>query len=187
MQADTPESAEHKGTAERRLSVRYDAVEDRLVVLISRTDAGRRVGTALGITRRVWLGLRNNLQSMLDQSVALPPTMDPAVRQVVSTAHHRSLAATLPIRSERASPSPDDPPVDLVLGVRCGRRRNDRRWVLTFKLKSKPDFPLVLNDLGLHALASALFRREAVTGWNLPPLPASTAAGDQAESSNALH
>lgn len=187
MQADTPEDHGQKGTAERRLTVRYDAAEDRLVVLLTRADASQRVGTALGLTRRLWLGLRRNLQAMLDQSVTLPPTMDPAVRQVVSTAHHRSLAATVPIRSEKASPSPDDPPVDLVIGVRCGRRRTDRRWVLTFKFRSKPDFPLVVNDLGLHALASALFRREGVTGWNLPALPASTAAGDQTESSHALH
>ncbi len=141
----------------------------------------------MGLTRRLWFGLRRNLQAMLDQSVALPPSMDPAVRQVLSTAHHRSLAATVPIRSERAAPSPDDPPVDLVVGVNCCRRRTDRRWVLTFKFKTKPDFPLVVNDLGLHALASALFRREAGTGWNLPPLPTSAAAGDQAAGSHVLH
>lgn len=179
---------EHTAPPEQRIVVRYDPSEDRLVVLLTRTDPGRRVAIALGLTRRLWKGLRANLQEMLDRAASPPESQgDSGLRKQSRTASRTLAGAALPIRNQAVSRSPDDPPVDLVIGVKCGQRKSDRRWVLTFRIKDKPDFSLQFNDLGLNTLASALFLREAATGWGLPPLPASAAAVQLTQEKKALH
>lgn len=185
--ADTHNEDERPDAAVRGLTIRYDPAEDRLIIQLGRRAGGQQESLALALTRRVWRGFRFNLQTMLDRSSDLPPAMDPGVRHVLSAAHHQAQAARVPVRVQKAAPLPSGFRADLIVGVRCGQRRSDRRWLITFKVEGKPDVPLVLNDLGLHAMANALFRRETATGWDLPRLPIANVAGADLSKPPALH
>ncbi|MBI5259526.1 MAG: hypothetical protein HY855_23695 [Burkholderiales bacterium] len=154
----------------QNISVRYDPVEDRLMLRLSlKTDAGLEEHW-LQITRRVCAAWRQDLQAMVDLSAELPPRLDKAAKAVVSAAHHQVMASQVPTRTEPA-PRPDESaPVaaHLVTRVVCGRRRNDGRWVLKFELRGRAPLALVLSNPTLHALVDALSRRVQVAGWSLP-------------------
>ena len=158
----------------RNIRIRYDPEEDRLILGLAVVEHDVAREHTLSVTRRVWLRARQDLQAMLDLSAEAPAQMDPSHRQMLSTAHHQAMAAQVPMHAEAALPQAPLAWPDLVLAVECGRRRDDRKWVLTFKLKGKEDLRLVLTDRTMHAMVGGLFRRESVTGWNLPALPAAT-------------
>lgn len=185
--ADTHKKDDRPDAAIRGLTIRYDPAEDRLIIQLGRRAAGQQENLALAMTRRVWRGFRSNLQAMLERASELPPAMDPGVRHVLSAAHHQAQAARVPVRVQKSAPLPAGFRADLIIGVSCGQRRSDRRWLITFKIEAKPDVPLVLNDLGLHAMANAMFRRETATGWNLPRLPIASVAGADSSIPPALH
>lgn len=158
----------------RNIRIGYDTDEDRLVLGLVVGDAEAPQQHWLHLTRRTWAQARHDLQAVLDLSADLPERLDPAERRSLSAAHHQAVAALAPTRTEPAElPGPDVQPV-LVLGLRCGRRRSDRRWVLSFRLRDKPELSLLLTDPTVHALARALLKREALTGWGLPPLAAAS-------------
>lgn len=156
----------------RNISVRYDPVEDRLLLRLTLQTDDHPVEHWLHLTRRVCAGLRRDLQAMVDLSAELPERMDRAAKAAVSSAHHQAMAAQVPHRTEpaAAAPAPTEPPV-LVTRVVCGRRRDDGRWVVRFERRDLAPLALVLSNPTLHALVDALGKRVAVAEWALPALP----------------
>lgn len=158
----------------RNIRIGYDTDEDRLVLCLEVGDADTIQRHWLHVTRRTWAQTRHELQAVLDLTAGLSATLKPAERRALSVLRHQAVAAMVPTRSEPAEiPDLDVRPV-LVLGVQCGRRRSDWRWVLRFRLRDKPELCLVLTDQTVHALARALLKREAVSGWGLAPLAAAS-------------
>lgn len=157
----------------QKISLRFDPVEDRLVLRLTvKTPAGP-VDHWLLLTRRLCVGWRRDLQAMVDMSAALPERMDRAAKAAVSSAHHQALASQVPTRTEAAEPVAEQPaerPPMLVTKIECGRRRGDGRWVLNFELRDGPPLAMVVADPTLHALVDAVSRRVAAAGWNLPPI-----------------
>jgi hypothetical protein len=158
----------------QNISVRYDPIEDRLVLrLVHKTAAGPQEHW-LHLTRRLCMAWRKDLQKMVDMSAELPQRMDPAARSAVSAAHHQVQSSKVPVRTEPA-PAPEATaevlPM-LVTNVTCGRRREDQRWVVKFELRDRPPLAVVLSNPTLHALVDAVSRRVGVAQWALPPIAA---------------
>lgn len=154
------------------ISVRFDPVEDRLVLRLAVLEGEVRRTHWLHLTRRLCAAWRRDLQSLVDLSAGLPQRMDKAARAAVSAANHEVQSSQVRTRTEPAAaqPQPADPAA-LVLGIQCGRRKSDQRWVLRFELKDRPSLALVLSDPTLHALVDAVARRLQVSDWALPALP----------------
>lgn len=156
----------------QNISVRYDPVEDRLVLRLSlKTEAGPAEHW-LQLTRRVCASWRQDLQAMVDLSAELPPRLDKAAKAAVSAAHHQVMSSQVPVRTEPA-PAPEQrihAEAVLVTRVTCGRRRSDARWVVKFELRDRPPLALVLSTPTLHALVDAVSRRVLVAEWALPML-----------------
>jgi hypothetical protein len=170
-----------------QLRIGYDPEEDRLVLQIRTDDPASAEGHTLALTRRVWLQARQNLGAMIEASAEPPARLAAPQRQAVAAIHHQALAATVPMRSEPPKDKLAGMPHELVLSMRCGRRRSDRRWVLGFGLRGKPDLSLVLNDRTMHALVNALFKRESSLQWGLPPIKALDQAGAPGPRPTELH
>lgn len=155
----------------QNISVRYDPIEDRLVLRLAlRTPEGPQEHGLL-LTRRLCAVWRQDLQAMVDLSADLPARLDKTAKAVVSAAHHQAVASQVPVRTEPAPP-PEQRPTDahLVTHITCGRRRNDGRWVVKFDLRQRPPLALVLSTPTLHALVDALSRRVQIAGWALPSI-----------------
>ncbi len=153
------------------IAVRYDELEDRLVVMVSAMESGARVRHTMWITRRVWSSARADIRKMIDMSAAVPETASPAAVQAISAVHHDALATQVVTRKERVSLPVAGPKPDLVTELRCGRRRDDKRWVLIFLRPPKPELTLNLADKTLHGVFKLLTSQEESTRWMLPALP----------------
>lgn len=152
------------------LSIRYDQVEDRMVLhLHVKQEAGPTTVHVLQVTRRVCAGWRGDLQAMVDISAQAPARLDPASKAAVSKAHHEAMSSQATVRTEPALPqsAPEHGPALLVTKIACGRRRADGRWVIRFETQSQPPLGLVLSSQTLHALVDALSRRVQTAQWAL--------------------
>lgn len=158
----------------KSLSVRYDPVEDRLVVELSVQEGEAPSSYTLHITRRVCAAWRRDLQTMVDLSAQAPARLDPVAKAVVSKAHHDAMSSqakvtTEPRRTEPSTSKASEPL--LVTKILGGRRKTDNRWVLRFETQSLPPISLVLSSQTLHALVDALARRIRTAAWGLEALP----------------
>lgn len=170
-----------------QLRIGYDPEEDRLVLQIRTDDATDQKGHTLALTRRVWLQARRQLGAMVEASAEPPARLDAPQRQAVAAIHHQAQAATVPMRTEPPQDKLAQLPHALVLSMRCGRRSTDRRWVVSFGLRGRPELSLVLNDRTMHALVNALFKREAALQWGLPPIRTLDQAGAPGPRPTDLH
>ena len=156
----------------KQIRVRYDPIEDRLFLHVGLSEPDSDL--ILALTRRVFATWRQDLQQMIDLSAELPAAVDKGVKAVVSAAHHRALASQSPVRREPATAETLASAAAtqcLVTEVRCGRRRSDRRWVLTFLTREHEPLRLVLGDKTLHGLVEAVLRRARAAHWDLALLP----------------
>ncbi len=163
----------------QNISVRYDPVEDRLVLRLSLKGETGSTEHWLLLTRRVCATLRQDLQAMVDMSAELPPRLDKAAKAAVSAAHHQVMSSQVAVRTEPAPPPEKQADAALVTKVTCGRRRNDGRWVVKFELRERPPLALVLSNPTLHALVDAISRRVQIAAWALPALASEKAAPDR--------
>lgn len=157
----------------QNISVRFDPVEDRLVLrLVLKAQGHEQQEHWLHLTRRVCTAWRQDLQAMVDLSAQAPERLDHAAKAAVSKGHHQVMASQAKVRTESVTPQalPAQAPV-LVTKIICGRRRSDQRWVLRFERKDLPALGLVLSSQTLHALVEALTRRLQTASWGLSPIP----------------
>lgn len=155
------------------LAVRYDSVEDRLLLTHTRLSAENvPIRSVLHVTRRVCADWRRDMQLMATMSAQAPATLSIAARAALSAAHHQAMVRQ---SSLRAAPAVDSAPIPtssvLVLQVCCGRRRGDGRWVMRFDLSEGSKLHLTLSTEALHGVIEAVARQIARTSWHLAPLP----------------
>lgn len=125
----------------------------------------------LAITRRAWAAARPALQAMVDLAAhGCTRTVD-ARQQQASQANHALMRQQVAARhGTRIAAPPDAASPLLVTALRCGRRKSDGRWVLSFTVPGD-EISAVLRETTMHAIVHALVTQEANTGWGLPPLP----------------
>lgn len=173
------------------ISIKYDAVEDRLLLRIRTRDQDAPVKEhALHLTRRVCAVWRKQLHAMVEMSAEAPQRLDKPTRQAIAASHHEAMATRAnyqPAPPEQAEP-PKEPPI-LVTKVVCGKRRTDNRWVMRFELLDRATLSLVLSSQTLHGVIDMLGRRLKGIGWGLPPLPgeATGTAEPARKAPSALH
>jgi hypothetical protein len=157
----------------KNLSLRFDPVEDRLLLRLHLIGAGGLESVhALHLTRRLCAAWRGDLQAMIDASAQTPPHLGEGAKAAVSKAHHQAMSAQAVARTEPApaAAEPVDTTPQLVTAIACGRRVSDSRWIVRFTLKNQTNIGLVLTGQTLHALVDALSRRVQVAQWALNPI-----------------
>ncbi len=169
------------------ISVRFDPVEDRLLLRLGLRAPSGNVDHWLHLTRRICTTWRGDLQAMLDLSADLPQRLDPNVRAMVSAANHQALAKQVPARLEATPGPPESVTPTLVTGVECGRRRSDGRWVFKFMLRDKASITVVLSGPTLHAFVAAVSDRVQGAAWGLAPMATERAQAAQSQPSTPLH
>lgn len=160
----------------RQIRIRYDPVEDRLLLSLV-VDAKTH---HLLLTRRVWAVARQALQHLLDLSAEVPDSLPRVVRNNLSAANHQATVALTPTEREPAQSHGAPNGAVLVSGLKFGQRKPPamdfsgvrRSWILQFDVQGQPSLRLNLNDRTLHALVGGLLQREETAEWCLPPLPA---------------
>lgn len=174
----------------KNVSVRFDPIEDRLVLRFTVQPQGQEPQDHwLHLTRRICAGWRQDLQAMVDLSAQPPERLDPAAKAAVSQGHHQAMASQARTRTEAAPLEADarQPPPDLVTKIVSGRRRSDQRWVIQFERRHQPSIGLVLNSQTFHALVEAVTRRIQVADWSLGSLPVEAKPAAIPGSGGALH
>lgn len=151
------------------LSLRFDAVEDRIILRLVADDAEQW----LQLTRRVCMQWRLDLQTLVDASAQAPSRLDPMARAGISSAHHQAMAAQATVRKEPTA-GPATPAIvpQLVTGIACGKRRSDGRWIVRFTTREGRDWTVQLTGESLHGLVDVLNRQVQLAHWALPPMPA---------------
>lgn len=160
------------------LNLRYDTAEDRLLLkLVVKAKDGRPTEHWLQLTRRVCAHWRQDLQMMVDMSAQAPQSIHPAAKTALSQAHHQAMVSQAPPRTEPASaPAATAEPAALVTNIVCGRRRDYGSWMVRFERRDRPGLSLFLSAQTLHALFEAVSMRVKTANWDLPALPAESAA-----------
>lgn len=167
----------------KSLSLRFDAVEDRIVLRLVADDAEQW----LQLTRRVCVQWRLDLQALVDASAQAPERLDPDARASVSSAHHQAMAAQATVRKEPvAGPPPPAIVPQLVTGIACGKRRSDGRWIVRFTTREGRDWTVQLTSESLHGLVDVLNAQVQLAHWALPPMPVQ-AATHAASGTSPLH
>ena len=173
----------------KNISVRFDPVEDRMVIRLAIQGTGQtEQHCALHVTRRVFAVWRQDLQTMLDLSAEVPQRLDAIARASVSRAHHDAMADQATTRTESATSLAETSPTPtLVTRIVCARRREDGRWLMRFERRGEAALGLVLSGRTMHALVDAVFRRLQVAQWGLASLPVEAKLPNQAKSGSPLH
>lgn len=170
------------------LKIRYDPVEDRLVLTVAARHEGVVSTNTLHLTRRLSASWRADLEEVLKLSAQTPGRLEPAVQAIVTAANHQALAAQAPRRVEPVTAEDVAQPPRLVTKIVVGRERSGGRWVLRFEVLDAAPVTLTLSDQTLHALIDAFNERVAGAQWALPPLPTKLPAGSDAPGhGSALH
>jgi hypothetical protein len=159
------------------MRLRYDEIEDRIVLKTTKHEAGVDTELSLLITRRACISWRADMMVMAEiaqrepQSVFRQPG---AVVRKVSTSASGNVAAasasTMPKQGDADSAVPAPARQLLVTAIECARRRADGSWLVKFKLKDHPMLTLVLSDDSLRRTASGLDKLLPRCNWGLPPV-----------------
>lgn len=154
----------------KQVVVRYDRLEDRLVIGLTATDAhGNDREHWLHFTRRLCEAWRVGLHAMLEQSKQTPQSHIASSYESTPGEGARARAVPPPVHAPTgARPSAENPV--LVKGAHCGRSRTDGRWVLTLLLQQGAELQLRLDTPTMHALVTMILQKVSLTGWELPPL-----------------
>lgn len=164
----------------KRLVLRYDPVEDRIVLRLVTEQSEHWVH----LTRRVTTQWRRDLDVVIERSAQVPERLDPVARTTVAQAHHQAMAAQAQVRAERRDEAPElaaRPVPELVVGVACGQRRDDGRWLIRFAFPQERHCTVALSAESLHGLVEVLDVQMRKAGWQpassapTTPLPASAA------------
>jgi hypothetical protein len=168
----------------KRIVLRYDPVEDRILVRLV-TDQTQH---GVLLTRRLATRWRHDLDVVIERSAQLPERLDPVARATIAQAHHQAMAAQAQLRAERRDevpPMPMRPVPELAVGVACGQRRSDGRWLIRFTFAQDRECTVALSPESLHGLVEVLDIQMRKAGW-LPP-PSAPATPLPPTSANPLH
>lgn len=173
----------------RDISLSYDPEEDRLRLRIRSGSDDDMAVHRVALTRRVALAWRADLRVMQEAMAQLPAALPQPVRQEWVQGHQSALSEQLPRRKLPPAPEDLDPSAyALALQVSCGRRRSDKRWVVTIRSRGVPTATLTLADNVTAALATMLEQRLAEARWLATPAAASNETKPApASSSQPLH
>ena len=168
--------------------IRFDSLEDRLEVVIRVNEDG---AYRFHLTRRMTVKLASQLQILAAWSAAVPESVDPVTRGSIAASHHSALAAQ---SAFTPSPKPATPltvhtgerPM-LVTDVRCGRRTEDDKWLLSFRYAKKETLSLILQQSTLHGIIELLRRQLAEARWGLTLLPEAEAQASAAAHAKVMH
>jgi len=152
------------------LKLRFDPVEDRLVLTVTGKQDATAPPTTLHLTRRLCAAWQGDLAEVLRLSAQPPARLEPKVQTLMAAANHQALAAQAVRRSEPVSTDEAARPAQLVTRVTTARERTTGRWVLRFELRNAPPLTLTLSDQTMHALIDAFGERVTGAHWQLPPL-----------------
>jgi hypothetical protein len=160
------------------LSLKFDAVEDRMVLKLHLKQPQADIERSLLLTRRVCAIWWVDLKSMLDLAQSEPQSVYAA-----ASAKHTGKAVKAKLAPD-SMPTPEPPVVAeltgeplahvlvsaavLVLRINCARRRSDGRWVMRFHLRDEPLQSLVMTDATLLQLFELLTNRLKAANWALP-------------------
>jgi len=160
----------------RSIKLRFDPVEDRLLLRLTSHDGNSELEHRFHVTRRLCARWCEDLRTMLDiyQGAPAVKPVDRRARKGADTqpasprpdvAASASGSAGVP---EHMAGAPSVP--TLLTSIRCGRRRSDGRWVIRFAAGSDPAQSLVLTDETLVAIIDALGQQLKSSGWGLVPV-----------------
>lgn len=169
-EASAPEASAPEATAPATTARTADAANPAAGPTAA-DDAPAARSHLLAITRRAWVAARPALQAMVDLAAHGSTRTVDARQQQASQANHALMRQQVDARhgTRIAAPADAASPL-LVTALRCGRRKSDGRWVLSFTIPGD-EISAVLRETTMHAIVHALVTQEAHTGWGLPPLP----------------
>jgi hypothetical protein len=175
--------------------IRFDAEEDRLLMVLLAADAaGQELRYQLAVTRRVcsqWLG---QLRTLVQWSAQVPPQASAMQQQHIAQTHHQALAKQATFTKSPNPSATAAAPASatwLVTRIVCGQRKDDGRWALRFESREGEPLDLTLSSPTLHGTIELLRRQLALSQWGLAALPELQAdtppAGGAANANNLLH
>lgn len=153
------------------LKLRFDPVEDRLVLTVTAKHESDRQTSTLHLTRRICAGWRADLEQVLRVSAQAPSRLEPQAQAIVTAANHQALAAQAPRRSEPVTREELTVSPLLVTKVVVGRERQSMRWLVRFEVRGATPVTLTLSDQTLHALIDAFNERITGSDWGITTLP----------------
>ena len=158
----------------RSIKLKFDPVEDRLLLRLTSHDGKSELEQRFHVTRRLCARWCDDLRTMLDIYQGAP-----AVKPLDRPARKGAETQPAPVGPDAAAPAAAAPPdhtaappagATLLTSIRCGRRRSDGRWVIRFVAGSDPAQSLVLTDETLVAIIEALGHQLKNSGWGLVPV-----------------
>ena len=158
------------------LNLRFDPVEDRLLLRLLVDEHDTAGEQRLHLTRRVCTAWRRDLQACVDASAEVPERLDAPARAALSAAHHQAMASMASVHRERAAASADDDRPQLVVGIACGRRKDDGRWAIRFDTQAGRAWTIFLTPQTLHGLVDLLTAQIRHAGGALEPMATEQAA-----------
>lgn len=156
----------------RRIVLRYDPIEDRLVVCL----VADQFEHWLHLTRRLAAQWRRDLDAVIERSAQAPTRLDPGARATVVRAHHQAMVAQAHMRAQTAqedTPAASARPIpELAVGVACGLNRDDGRWLVRFAFAQNRFCTVALSPESMHGLIDLLDTQLHKAGWaSQPPTP----------------
>lgn len=169
------------------LKLRYDPLEDRLVLTVAAKHGSDTSSQTLHLTRRLCAGWRADLEQVLRLSAQPPARLEPSAQAMVTAANHQALAAQAPRRSEPVTAREAARQAQLATRVTVGRERATGRWIVQFDVQQGSPLTLTLSDQTMHALIDAFNERIASAHWQLPPLQTQMPVGPAADADHTTH
>lgn len=155
----------------KNIRIRWDPIEDRLILRLTSHVDGKDVDHWLQVTRRVAAGWRRDLGQLADRSAQIPERFDPHVKATLAAGHHHAVAQQAPMRVEPVETTETQGPTELVRQIRCGQRKSSGDWVQLFDLCNGATLTLNMTDTTLHGFIKALDNQLAQSQWGiLPPV-----------------
>lgn len=147
------------------ISLRYDPIEDRLVLTCTTQDGAAQ---ELHLTRRFMRMFAKRLAAIAAQTAQAPAGVDRGQRENLAALHHDAQAGKVAIeKSETRSADAGVRPL-LVTGVRTGRLGGQReRWVVEFRGDGSKPVRLALSVRMMHGFIELLRRRLPATDWGI--------------------
>lgn len=170
----------------KNIRIRWDPIEDRLILRLTSHIEGKDSDHWLQVTRRVAAGWRQDLEKLVHLSAQVPERFDPYVKATLAASHHQAVAQQAPMRVEPPDVTEVQGPTALVTLVRCGRHNKTQDWIQQFDLRTGATLTLNMTDTTLHGFVTALDNQLTQAQWGIVPA-APHAPENTASATSGLH